>query len=66
VEASIVVGKLLEQKSNTFGIHARNEKYVDLVETGIVEGNIGPITYSPHRRSGSRNRRSRASRRCHT
>jgi len=37
VEASIVVGKLLEQKSNTFGFDAQGEKYVDLVEAGIVD-----------------------------
>jgi chaperonin GroEL len=37
VEASIVVGKLLEQKSNTFGFDAQNEKYVDLVDAGIVD-----------------------------
>ena len=37
VEASIVVGKLLEQKSATFGYDAQNEKYVDLVEAGIVD-----------------------------
>jgi chaperonin GroEL len=37
VEASIVVGKLLEQKSNTFGFDAQTEKYVDLVEEGIVD-----------------------------
>jgi chaperonin GroEL len=37
VEASIVVGKLLEQKSNTFGFDAQTEKYVDLVESGIVD-----------------------------
>jgi chaperonin GroEL len=37
VEASIVVGKLLEQKSNTFGFDAQNESYVDLVEKGIVD-----------------------------
>ncbi|MGH6890362.1 MAG: chaperonin GroEL [Rhizomicrobium sp.] len=37
VEASIVVGKLLEQKSNTFGFDAQAEKYVDLVESGIVD-----------------------------
>jgi chaperonin GroEL len=36
VEASIVVGKLLEQKSVTFGFDAQLEKYVDLVEVGIV------------------------------
>src|SRR6202049_3723871 len=37
VEASIVVGKLLEQKSNTYGFHAQTEQYVDLVEAGIVD-----------------------------
>ena len=37
VEASIVVGKLLEQKSNTYGFDAQNEKYVDLVDAGIVD-----------------------------
>ncbi|HVV64243.1 MAG TPA: chaperonin GroEL [Rhizomicrobium sp.] len=37
VEASIVVGKLLEQKSNTYGFDAQSEKYVDLVEAGIVD-----------------------------
>jgi chaperonin GroEL len=37
VEASIVVGKLLEQKSNTYGFDAQTEQYVDLVEAGIVD-----------------------------
>ncbi len=37
MEASIVVGKLLEQKSVTFGFDAQAEKYVDLVEAGIVD-----------------------------
>ena len=37
VEASIVVGKLLEQKSNNFGFDAQGETYVDLVEAGIVD-----------------------------
>jgi chaperonin GroEL len=37
VEASIVVGKLLEQKSNTFGFDAQTEQYVDLVDAGIVD-----------------------------
>jgi len=36
-EASIVVGKLLEQKSNTFGFDAQNEKYVDFIVAGIVD-----------------------------
>src|SRR5262245_24783288 len=37
VEASIVVGKLLEQKSTTYGFDAQAEKYVDLVDSGIVD-----------------------------
>jgi chaperonin GroEL len=37
VEASIVVGKLLEQKSNTYGFDAQKEEYVDLVNAGIVD-----------------------------
>jgi chaperonin GroEL len=37
MEASIIVGKLLEQKSNTYGFDAQNEQYVDLVEAGIVD-----------------------------
>jgi chaperonin GroEL len=37
VEASIVVGKLLEQKSVTYGFDAQAEKYVDLVDSGIVD-----------------------------
>jgi chaperonin GroEL len=36
-EGSIVVGRLLEQKSNTFGFDAQAEKYVDLVEAGIID-----------------------------
>jgi len=37
VEASIVVGKLLEQKSSTFGYDAQKEGYADLIDTGIVD-----------------------------
>jgi chaperonin GroEL len=37
VEASIVVGKLLEQKSNTFGWDAQGERYGDFIEFGIVD-----------------------------
>jgi chaperonin GroEL len=37
VEPSIVVGKLLEQKSNTFGFNAQSETYADLIEEGIVD-----------------------------
>jgi chaperonin GroEL len=36
-EASIIVGKLLEQKSNTFGYDAQGEKYVDFIDAGIVD-----------------------------
>ncbi len=36
-EASVVVGKLLEQKSKTFGYDAQNHTYVDLVKTGIID-----------------------------
>jgi chaperonin GroEL len=36
-EASIIVGKLMEQKSNTFGYDAQNEKYVDFIDAGIVD-----------------------------
>jgi chaperonin GroEL len=37
VEASIVVGKLLEQKSSTYGFDAQMERYVDLIDAGIVD-----------------------------
>src|SRR6201992_2941044 len=37
VEASIVVGKLLEQKSSNFGYDAQGEKYVDFIDAGIVD-----------------------------
>jgi chaperonin GroEL len=37
VEASMIVGKLLEQKSTTYGFDAQSEEYVDLVEAGIVD-----------------------------
>ncbi|MES2255032.1 MAG: chaperonin GroEL [Pseudomonadota bacterium] len=36
-EASIIVGKLMEQKSNTYGYDAQNEKYVDFIDAGIVD-----------------------------
>jgi len=36
-EASIIVGKLLEQKSNTYGFDAQGEKYVDFIDAGIVD-----------------------------
>ncbi|TDI66291.1 MAG: chaperonin GroEL, partial [Alphaproteobacteria bacterium] len=37
VESSIVVGKLLEQKSATYGFDAQLEEYCDLVEAGIID-----------------------------
>ena len=37
VEGSIVVGKVLENKSPSFGFDAQNETYVDLIEKGIVD-----------------------------
>ncbi|UTD26362.1 chaperonin GroEL [Bradyrhizobium sp. WD16] len=37
VEGSIVVGKVLEGKGETFGFDAQNEEYVDLVAKGIID-----------------------------
>jgi chaperonin GroEL len=37
VEGSIVVGKLLENKSETFGFDAQTEEYKDLVGAGIID-----------------------------
>jgi chaperonin GroEL len=37
VEGSIVVGKIMESKSETFGFDAQHEEYVDLIEKGIVD-----------------------------
>jgi chaperonin GroEL len=37
VEGSIVVGKILENKSQTFGFNAQTEAYVDLIEAGIID-----------------------------
>src|ERR1041385_9263914 len=37
VEGSIVVGKILENKSETFGFDAQTEEYVDMFERGIVD-----------------------------
>jgi len=37
VEGSIVVGKILEEKSETYGFDAQNEEYVDMVEKGIID-----------------------------
>jgi chaperonin GroEL len=37
VEGSIVVNKILENKSETFGFDAQTENYVDMIEKGIVD-----------------------------
>ena len=37
VEGSIVVGKIVEEKSETYGFDAQAEKYVDMIEAGIVD-----------------------------
>ena len=36
-EGSIVVGKILENKSSTFGFNAQTEEYVDMIAAGIVD-----------------------------
>ena len=37
VEGSIVVGKVLENSSATFGFNAQTEEYVDLIAAGIID-----------------------------
>jgi chaperonin GroEL len=37
VEGSIVVNRILENKSETFGFDAQSEEYVDMIEKGIVD-----------------------------
>jgi chaperonin GroEL len=37
VEGSIVVGKIMENKSETFGFDAQSEEYVDMVDKGIID-----------------------------
>jgi len=37
VEGSIVVGKILENSSPTFGFNAQTEQYVDLVKDGVID-----------------------------
>jgi chaperonin GroEL len=37
VEGSIVVGKIMENKSETFGFNAQTEEYVDMLEAGIID-----------------------------
>ena len=37
VEGSIVVGKVLDQKSSSYGYDAQNDTYVDLISKGIID-----------------------------
>ena len=37
VEGSIVVNKIVENKSETYGFNAQTEEYVDMIEAGIVD-----------------------------
>jgi len=37
VEGSIVVGKVLDNPSATFGFNAQTEEYVDLVQAGVID-----------------------------
>jgi chaperonin GroEL len=37
VEGSIVVNKIAENKSETYGFDAQNEEYVDMIDKGIVD-----------------------------
>jgi chaperonin GroEL len=37
VEGSIVVGKILDNKDETYGFDAQNEEYVDMVAKGIID-----------------------------
>lgn len=37
VEGSIVVGKILENNSSSYGFNAQTEEYVDMVATGIID-----------------------------
>src|SRR5579872_433850 len=37
VEGSIVVGKVLENKAQTYGFNAQAETYVDMIDAGIVD-----------------------------
>jgi chaperonin GroEL len=37
VEGSIVVGKVMDNKSATFGFNAQTEEYVDLVKAGVID-----------------------------
>ncbi len=37
VEGSIVVGKIMDENSETYGFDAQTEKYVDMIKAGIID-----------------------------
>jgi chaperonin GroEL len=37
VEGSIVVGKVMDERSGTFGYDAQSDQYVDMIEKGIID-----------------------------
>ena len=37
MEGSIVVGKITDENSETYGFDAQTEKYVDMIKSGIVD-----------------------------
>ena len=37
VEGSIVVGKISENSSETYGFDAQSEQYVDMIQAGIID-----------------------------
>jgi chaperonin GroEL len=37
VEGSIVVGKVLENASDTYGFNAQTEEYVDMIQAGVID-----------------------------
>ena len=37
VDGSLVIGKLLEQKSATWGFDAQKEEYCDMIKAGIID-----------------------------
>ena len=53
VEGSIVVGKILDNKSETYGFNAQTEEYVDMLQAGIVDP-AKVVRYGPSGRSFGR------------
>ena len=37
VDGSLVIGKLLEQKSANYGFDAQKEEYCDMIKSGIID-----------------------------